>query len=90
MVGAAVSGGTIVRLDSKGRVTLPLEARRKLGLREGTQLRVLIDEEKGRIIIEKAESTAEKYYGVFRPRRQVGSVEEEIEEAVYRAWLGDT
>ncbi|ALL00897.1 hypothetical protein Pyrde_0847 [Pyrodictium delaneyi] len=85
-----MSSGTIVRLDSKGRVTLPLEVRRKLGLREGSQLRVLVDEEKGRIIIEKAESIAERYYGVFRPRRRVDDVEEEIEEAVYRAWLGDT
>lgn len=85
-----MSSGTIVRLDSKGRVTLPLEVRRKLGLREGSQLRILVDEEKGKIIIEKAESTAERYYGVFRPRRHVDDVEEEIEEAVYRAWLGDT
>jgi len=85
-----VSSGTIVRLDSKGRVTLPLEVRRRLGLREGSQLRILVDEEKGKIIIEKAESTAERYYGVFRPRRHVDDVEEEIEEAVYRAWLGDT
>ncbi|HIQ24172.1 MAG TPA: AbrB/MazE/SpoVT family DNA-binding domain-containing protein [Pyrodictium delaneyi] len=85
-----MSSGTIVRLDSKGRVTLPLEVRRRLGLREGSQLRILVDEEKGKIIIEKAESTAERYYGVFRPRRHVDDVEEEIEEAVYRAWLGDT
>ena len=72
--------GTITRLDSKGRLTIPLEIRRKLGLEPGAQ--VYIREEKGRIVVELAESTAEKYYKSIRVKKWPRDIEEEIRIAV--------
>ncbi len=82
--------GTLVRLDSKGRVVIPSEARRRLGLREGSLLRVIVDEESGRIILEPVGSNAERFYGVFRVKRWPRDLDEVVRDAVYEAWLGDT
>ncbi|AEM39056.1 transcriptional regulator, AbrB family [Pyrolobus fumarii 1A] len=85
------SGGIIVRVDSKGRVTIPLEVRRRLGLREGSMLRVIIDEGSKRIMLEPVEQgTAERFYGVFRVRRWPRDLDGVVADAVYGAWLGDT
>ena len=37
---------TTVALNAQGRLTLPADVRRKLGLREGSQLEVAIDDDK--------------------------------------------
>lgn len=46
--------GMIRTVDGLGRVVLPLEARRLLGIEEKDGLEVFVDEEGGRIILEKA------------------------------------
>jgi len=53
----------------KGRITIPLEARR-LGLEEGSRLRIVVEEDSKTIVLEPLESSVvERYYGVFRVRR---------------------
>ncbi|ABM80101.1 AbrB/MazE/SpoVT family DNA-binding domain-containing protein [Hyperthermus butylicus] len=84
------SGATIVRVDGKGRVTLPLEVRRRLGLREWSKLRLFIDEESKRIILEVEAGVAERFYGAFPAKQWPRDVDEAVAEAVVKAWLGDT
>jgi len=43
---------SIVRLLEKGRVTIPLEVRRALGLEKGARLRLLLDRVDKRIVLE--------------------------------------
>jgi len=53
----------------KGRITIPLEVRR-LGLEEGSRLRIVVEEDSKTIVLESLESSVvERYYGVFRVRR---------------------
>jgi len=50
MVGGLM-GGMVVVMDSKGRVLIPSEVRKLLGLKRGSKLRVRVKE--GRIILER-------------------------------------
>jgi AbrB family looped-hinge helix DNA binding protein len=54
----------IVKVDSKGRVVIPKALREKAEIREGGYVKVRVE---GRaIVIEPAESIADKYRGVFK------------------------
>lgn len=46
--------GIIRKADELGRVVLPIEIRRALGIEEKDGLEIFVDEEKRRIIFEKA------------------------------------
>lgn len=48
------STGIIRKVDSVGRVVLPVEMREQLGIREKEGLEIFMDEEKRRIIFEKS------------------------------------
>ena len=48
------STGVIRKLDELGRIVLPIEARKLLGMDEKEDLEIFVDEEKGHIILEKA------------------------------------
>ena len=48
------STGIVRRIDELGRVVLPIETRRALGLQEKDPLEILVDLEKGQIIFQKA------------------------------------
>lgn len=48
------STGTIRKVDKLGRIMIPPEARNLLGIEEKDGLRILVDEEKGYIILQKA------------------------------------
>lgn len=47
--------GTIRRIDDLGRVTIPKDVRRVLGIIEGDPLKVSVNTETGQIIMEKVE-----------------------------------
>ena len=48
------STGIVRRVDELGRVVLPIETRRQLGIQEKDPLEILVDLEKGQIIFQKA------------------------------------
>jgi AbrB family looped-hinge helix DNA binding protein len=54
--------GNVVRLSSKGQLTLPVEVRRKLGLRRGARLLVTLDRDEIRI-----KELKEEGWPVFTP-----------------------
>jgi AbrB family looped-hinge helix DNA binding protein len=64
-------------LSSKGQITVPLEIRRRLGLKEGDRVEFLVDD--GRTILRPArgaENPFEKYIGAapgFRNRREINA-----------------
>ncbi len=41
----------IVKMTTRGRITLPAEIRRKFGIKSGTRVRFQVDEDKQRILI---------------------------------------
>lgn len=42
------------KVDELGRVALPIETRKVLGIEEKDSLEIFVDEEKGRLILQKA------------------------------------
>ena len=54
----------IAKVDKKGRVLLQKEIREKLGIKEGSNVKIKV--EGRRIVIEPIESTADKYFGIFK------------------------
>ncbi len=52
-----------VRVDEKGRVLIPKDIRRALGVSEGSTLKLRV--ENGRIVLEPIGSIADRFYGVF-------------------------
>jgi AbrB family looped-hinge helix DNA binding protein len=64
-------------ISSKGQITVPLEIRRRLGLKEGDRVEFVVDD--GRTILRparNAENPFEKYIGAapgFRSRREINA-----------------
>jgi AbrB family looped-hinge helix DNA binding protein len=65
-------------LSSKGQITVPLEIRRRLGLKEGDRVEFLVDD--GRTILRPAptaENPFKKYIGAaapaFRSKREINA-----------------
>jgi AbrB family looped-hinge helix DNA binding protein len=65
-------------ISSKGQITVPLEIRRRLGLKEGDRVEFLVDD--GRTILRPARSAKnpfEKYIGAaapaFRSKREINA-----------------
>lgn len=46
--------GIIRQVDELGRIVLPAEARKLLGMEEQDGIEILVDEEKGRMVLQKA------------------------------------
>ncbi len=71
----------IATLTSRGRVTVPQEIRRRLGLKPGDKLRFLVDE--GRIVVLPMTVPLRSLYGILSaPPRPVTVTVEEMNEAV--------
>jgi len=61
----------IVRVDSKGRITIPMIVREALNIVEGMNLILIADSDKKQIILSPLPSTTEKLYEVYMEFRDV-------------------
>ena len=68
----------LTRMTRKGQITVPVEVRRALGLREGDNVAVLL--ENGRATLERRPSFAARTAGMFKSGRSPLSPEQEQEE----------
>jgi AbrB family looped-hinge helix DNA binding protein len=66
----------------KGRVTVPAEIRRKLGLKEGDKVAFVLDE--GEVRLVRASSVVERTAGALKSRKPALTAEE-LREAAERA-----
>jgi len=74
----------VVKIDDKGRITIPREIRRKVGLKEGSYVRVRVDG--GNIVIEPYKLVSRKLYGRYKVDRWPEDLDGFLVEAV-RRWL---
>ena len=51
------STGIVRKVDELGRVVLPMDLRRRFGIEERDSLEILLDEEAGQIVFQKAAGT---------------------------------
>ncbi len=69
-------------VTSKGQVTIPAEARRKLGIGPGTTLEFVVTDEGTLVVIPRSRSVRDLKGMVPRPRRALSV--EEMERAIRR------
>ncbi len=72
----------ISKVDEKGRILIPKRVRDSMNLSEGTLVSISI--EGNAIIIRKAESAADRYYGKFKVRRWPEDLDEVLKKEVVR------
>jgi AbrB family looped-hinge helix DNA binding protein len=63
------------RMDSRGRVTIPAEIRRKFGIKPGTKL--IVREEEGRIVVTTFAQYVRSLRGVLRGKGLIERLREE-------------
>jgi AbrB family looped-hinge helix DNA binding protein len=78
----------VATVTSKGQVTLPVSIRKRLGIREGSRIVFLEDEEGVRVLTEEA---LHRMFAVFdRVRKQTGLTRKQlrarVKEARHRLW----
>ncbi|MBS7612390.1 AbrB/MazE/SpoVT family DNA-binding domain-containing protein [Candidatus Bathyarchaeota archaeon] len=73
-----------VRVDGKGRIIIPKNMREKAGVKEGSYVKIRVDE-KG-IMIEPLKSIADKYFGAFKIMKWPEDLDEFIIEVVRKWW----
>lgn len=73
-----------VKVDQKGRVTIPKSIREKANVKEGSYVKIRADE-KG-IIIEPLEPIADKYFGAFKITRWPEDLDEFIIKVMRKWW----
>ena len=72
--------GIIAKVDKKGRVLLQKEIREKLGIKEGSNVKIKVE---GRqIVIEPIESIADKYFGIFKIDKWPDDLDDFIVKAI--------
>jgi AbrB family looped-hinge helix DNA binding protein len=71
-------------ITRKGQVTLPIEIRRELGLKEGD--RVTFKMENGTVVVARAVSVVDATAGIFNSRKPAPSVKE-LREMAEEAWV---
>ncbi len=74
-----------VRLDEKGRIMIPKTIRKAAKVKPGTY--VSIKAKDSAIIIEPAESVAEKYAGIFQVAKWPEDLDEFVVEATRKWWI---
>ena len=67
----------LTRITRKGQITVPVEVRRALGLREGDSVAVLLED--GQARLERRSSFAARTAGIFKSGRPPLSAEQEQE-----------
>jgi len=75
----------VVRVDSKGRITIPKALREEAGIRPGDPVAVYLEE--GRISIEPLRSAADEYYGAYGVENWPEDLDEFVAEALRKWWL---
>lgn len=74
--------GIVRRLDDLGRIVIPKELRRNMGVREGTPLEMFFDEEtNGLILIPYHNSISSKIRGIAQNLSSISSNQNECEIA---------
>ncbi len=69
-------------MDGKGRVLIPKKVRESMNLSEGTL--VSINVEGNAIIIKRAESAADRYYGKFKVKKWPKDLDEVLKKEVIK------
>ncbi len=83
-----VMSEAVVRLDEKGRIIIPKTIRKAARVKPGTL--VSIKAKDSTIIIEPAESIAEKYAGTFQISKWPEDLDEILTEATKKWWTNHT
>ncbi len=76
----------VATVTSKGQVTLPVEARRRLGIRAGTRLEFIVTDDERLEVVRVGGSVRELKGLLPRPRRKLSL--EEMETAIARGARG--
>lgn len=71
-------------MDEKGRIRIPKQIREAAHLKEGSCVNIKVKEKT--IIIELAESVADKYYGVFKVEKWPEDMDEFVGEVMQKRW----
>ena len=71
-------------ITSKGQVTIPIEIRRRLGLRSGDRLEFLFGSD-GEVIVRPKRVRLESLFGILRKPRQRAVSVREMDEAVRKS-----
>ena len=70
------------RVDAHGRVTIPIEIRRELGIQPGTKL--IVREEEGRIVVMTFAQYARSLRGMLKGKGMLERLREERESEAHR------
>ncbi len=76
----------IVRIDEKGRITIPKHIRESCGLTEGMEVSLRV--EGGRVIIEPIRSRADELFGIIKVRSWPEDLDDYVIEAL-RRWSSE-
>jgi len=74
----------VVRVDSRGRITIPKKFRAKLNIKEGALLEIIHEDDK--LVLRTYKSNAEMYYGKFKVKKWPRDLDKFIAEAVLKWW----
>jgi AbrB family looped-hinge helix DNA binding protein len=66
----------LTRVSREGQITVPIEVRRALGLQEGDNVAMLLDDD-GRVTLERRPSVVARTAGIFRSGRPPMSPEQQ-------------
>ena len=82
--------GIVRRLDDLGRIVIPKELRRNMGVREGTPLEMFVDEEtNGLILTPYHSSVPSKIRGIAENLNSIGHTQKEWEIATELKKIAD-
>ncbi|MGB9896005.1 MAG: AbrB/MazE/SpoVT family DNA-binding domain-containing protein [Thermoproteota archaeon] len=74
----------VVKVDKKGRLLIPKNIRKKVGVREGSYVRIEAREKS--IVIEPIEPVADKYFGAFKVEKWPEDLDEFVAEVMKNWW----
>ena len=74
----------VTKIDEKGRIIIPGDIRKKAKLKPGMYVNVKSQDRL--IIIERSESIAEKYVGIFQVSKWPEDLDEFVTEATKKWW----
>ena len=77
ITGITITGGAVMRVTTKGQVTIPQEIRKKLGITPAVEIDFI--EEKDRVYLVKKKGKAKRAHN-FRKLRGVGNVKMTTDE----------